>query len=143
MPYETPQTLRSTRYLQVPQTAPPLRGPQFQHSSSGRLASTRHQTTVLREVLVADESEAETDVPDQEPAKEAGSVLSAPQTPTRDRKNSTMRAPSDGAQQKLFGQVRKASIQRDNTEASAKAVVPEQARLSHVLNVERTDFYRK
>ncbi|KAH0189638.1 hypothetical protein KCU86_g11663, partial [Aureobasidium melanogenum] len=144
MPYETPQTLQSTRYLQVPQTAPPLRGPQFQPSSSERLASTRHQTTVLREVLVADESEAETDVPDnEEPVKETSSVLNVPQTPTRNRKSSTMKGTSDAVQHRLFGQVRKASIQRDDPEASAKAAIPEKARLPHILNVEGTDFYRK
>lgn len=144
MPCETPQTLQSTRYLQVPQTAPPLRGPQFQPSGSERLASTRHQTTVLREVLVADESEAETDVPDQEESiKEAGSSLSAPHTPTRNRKSSTMGASSGAAQQRIFGQVRKASVQRDNTEALAKAVIPEQTRLSHILNAEEIDHHRK
>ncbi|KAG9677191.1 hypothetical protein KCU99_g2016, partial [Aureobasidium melanogenum] len=143
MPYETPQTLQSTRYLQVPQTAPPLRGPQLQPSSSERLASTRHQTTVLREVLVADESEAETDVPDhEEPPMETGSVLSVPQTPTRNRKSSAMRGTTDAVQQRLFGQVRKGSIQRDNTEA-AKAAIPEKARLPHILNVEGTDFCQK
>lgn len=144
MPYETPQTLQSTRYLQVPQTAPPLRGPQFQPSGSERLASTRHQTTVLREVLVADESEAETDVPDQEESiKEAGSVFSAPQTPTRNRKSSTMRASADATQQRLFGQVRKASVQRDNPDTPAKAVISKQTRLSHILNAERTDQHWK
>ncbi|KAH0372255.1 hypothetical protein KCU65_g1230, partial [Aureobasidium melanogenum] len=144
MPYETPQTLQSTRYLQVPQTAPPLRGPQLQPSSSERLASTRHQTTVLREVLVADESEVETDVPDdEEPAKATGGVLSAPQTPTRNRKSSAMKSTSDAVQRRLFGQVRKGSIQRDNSEVSAKTAIPEKARLPHILNVEETDFYRK
>ncbi|CAD0094993.1 unnamed protein product [Aureobasidium vineae] len=135
MPYETPQTLQSTRYLQVPQTAPPLRRPELQFSNSERLASTRHQTTVLKQVLVADESDTETDVPDEESAKDSGSVARMPQTPTRTHKSSLKKTYSDASQQRLFGQVRKASMQRDESEALAKVSVPEQTRSQHISNV--------
>jgi hypothetical protein len=121
MPYETPQTLRSTRYLQVPQTAPPLRNLQLQPFNPERLASTKHQATVLNQMLVAEESEVETDDPDED----AG----APRTPTRIHKKSTSRpVASNAVQQRLFGQVRKASDQRDPREATAKTSVLEQTR---------------
>jgi hypothetical protein len=121
MPYQTPQTLQSTRYLQVPQTAPPLRNPQLQPSSSERLASTRHRTTVLEQVLLADESEAADG--------HLEGIAEAPQTPTRPYKKSASRkASSDAVQQKLFGQVRKSGNAQDLREATAKASVSEQAR---------------
>ncbi|KAI4720764.1 hypothetical protein E4T48_02971 [Aureobasidium sp. EXF-10727] len=135
MPYETPQTLQSTRYLQVPQTAPPLRRPDFQLSNSERLAPTRHQTTVLTQVLVANESDVETDVPDEELAKDSGGIAKMPQTPTRTQKSSLKKPSSDAAQQRLFGQVRKASMQRGENEPLAKASVPEQTRSQHISNV--------
>jgi hypothetical protein len=122
MPYQTPQTLHSTRYLQVPQTAPPLRNPQLQRSNSERLASTQYQTTMLEQVLVAEESEAETDMPDEV----FGGIAEAPRTPTRTQKRSTSRIVSSGAvQQRLFGQVRKAGNPQD---ATTKTSVSEQAR---------------
>lgn len=120
MPYETPQTLQSTRYLQVPQTAPPLRNSQHQPSISERLASTKHQTTVLNQVLIGEESEAEPDVFDED--------SEAPKTPTRGPKKSSFRNISSGAvQQRLFGQVRKASNQQDPHDVTTKSV-SEQAR---------------
>jgi len=118
MPYETPQTLQSARYLQVPQTAPPLRNPQLQPSHSERLASTKHQTTMLNQVLVGEESGAETDVFDED----AG----APSTPTRISKKSTSNVSSGTVQQRLFGQVRKASNQQDPGDIMKKASVSRQ-----------------
>lgn len=127
MPYETPQTLQSTRYLQVPQTAPPLRNPQLQPSSSERLASTKHQTTVLNQMLVGEESGAETDVFDEDSA--------APTTPTRIPKKSGFRNISSGAvQQRLFGQVRKASSQQDPHDVTTKSV------FEHVRQPRETDL---
>jgi hypothetical protein len=129
MPYQTPQTLHSARYLQVPQTAPPLRNPQLQPSNFERLASTKYQTTMLEQVLVAEESEAETDVPDED----SGSIPGAPQTPTRTQNKSTFRKSSSGAvQQRLFGQVRKAGNPQD---ATTKTSVSEQARQSSETDV--------
>jgi hypothetical protein len=122
MPYQTPQTIQSTRYLQVPQTAPPLRNPQLQPSNSERLASTQYQTTILEQVLVAEESEAESDMPDEG----FEGIAEAPRTPTRTQKKSTSRIVSSGAvQQRLFGQVRKAGNPQD---ATTKTSVSEQAR---------------
>jgi hypothetical protein len=121
MPYQTPQTLHSTRYLQVPQTAPPLRNPQLQPSNSERLASTQYQTTMLEQVLVAEESEAETDMPDEG----FECIAEAPRTPTRTQKKSPSRIVSSGTvQQRLFGQVRKAGNPQD---ATTKTFVSEQA----------------
>lgn len=129
MPYETPQTLQSTRYLQVPQTAPPLRNPQLQPTNSERLASTKHQTTVLNQMLVGEESGAETDVFDED--------SEAPQTPTRILKKSNFRNTSSGTvQQRLFGQVRKASNQQDPHDVTTKSV-SEQARQSRETDVEQ------
>jgi myosin heavy subunit len=129
MPYQTPETLHSSRYLQVPQTAPPLRNPQLQPSNSERLASTKYQTTMLEQILVAEESEAETDVPNED----FGSIAGAPRTPARIQKKSTSRSVSSGVlQQRLFGQVRKAGNPQD---ATTKTSVPEQARQSRDTNV--------
>jgi hypothetical protein len=130
MPYQTPQTLQSTRYLQVPQTAPPLRNPQLQPSNSERLASTRHRTTVLEQVLLAEESEAADEYLD--------SIAEAPRTPTRTYKKSASRkASSDALQQRLFGQVRKSGNAQDPREATAKASVSEQARQTGDTEIER------
>ncbi|KAI4805074.1 hypothetical protein E4T44_11052 [Aureobasidium sp. EXF-8845] len=122
MPYQTPQTLHSTRYLQAPQTAPLLRNPQLQPSNSERLASTQYRTTMLEQVLVAEESEAETDMPDEG----FGGIAETPRTPTRTQKKSPSRAVSSGTvQRRLFGQVRKAGNPQD---ATTKTSVSEQAR---------------
>jgi hypothetical protein len=130
MPYQTPQTLQSTRYLQVTQTAPPLRNPQLQPSNSERLASTRHRTTVLKQVLLAEESEAADEYLD--------SIAEAPRTPTRTYKKSASReASSEAVQQRLFGQVRKSGNAQDPREATAKASVSEQARQTGDTEIER------
>lgn len=136
IPYQTPQTLQSTRHLQVPQTAPPLRGPQFQpFDPTQPLSSPRRQTHILEQVLAAEDSEAETDVPDD---NVAGNSSSLPRTPTRAQKTS-VRIPSNAAQQRLFGPVRKPSIQQDAREALAKFT---ESRQTHVSSTERVDMTR-
>lgn len=136
MPYQTPQTLQSTHYLQVPQTAAPLRGPQFQpFDPTQPLSSPRRQTHILEQVLAAEDSEAETDVPDDDVAVNSSSL---PRTPTRAQKTS-VRIPSNAARQRLFGPVRKPSIQQDAREALAKLT---ESRQTHISSTERVDMTR-
>ncbi|KAI5212203.1 hypothetical protein AUEXF2481DRAFT_34431 [Aureobasidium subglaciale EXF-2481] len=110
MPYETPQTLQSARHTQIPQTAPSLRGPQFQPSTPQPHASARHHTTMLEHVLIADESEGEIDVF----GGNLGRTPAMPQTPTRVRRTSPGKTPSNVPRQISSNLNEKASIQREN-----------------------------
>ncbi|KAI5201597.1 hypothetical protein E4T39_05114 [Aureobasidium subglaciale] len=110
MPYETPQTLQSARHVQIPQTAPSLRGPQFKPSTPQPHSSARHHTTMLEQVLVADESDSEPDVF----GGTLGRTPAMPQTPTRVRKISPTRTPLNIPRQRLSNSDEKTSIQREN-----------------------------
>lgn len=131
--YETPQSLQSMRHLQVPQTAPPLRGPLFHSTMTG------HQSTASDALLLAtaEDSEAETEVPEQSKdlVEDQASLVEAPQTPVRGQKASSTYRPN-AVQKKLFDQVKKAGVQRDEHDASTKSSSVEHA---HVSRVDRTE----
>lgn len=115
--YQTPQTLPSIRHLQVPQTAPPLRGPLF-YTDHPKTAPNLGELQYSQNVMpMADDSEAETEVPEDPAELVQDQDDQIPRTPSRtqDRSSTARGALRQG---KLFGRVRKAGVLRDEAKAT-------------------------
>lgn len=120
--YETPQSSH-TVHLKVPMSAPAPRMPFLANiARAANEVQRAHESDGT--VSASDDSEAETEVPDQEDhlAESQASLLASDllRTPTR---LSTQRNVSGGqplTQSRLFGQVKKSGLQREDAERQTK-----------------------